>query len=218
MKREILDALKSSFQVAWNDFIEKDVSIETIIELIQDWIHNFIEMVLTLIYDVVYRVFVFIDLALEDTTGSAGGGVRLSLGMDGDGLVTLLRWVINTIETLIHNIFNPANCENFPSIPKALPEHMFIRFELYFRIGTPKIIKRISQDPPAQSRLAVTIQTNVPALVNLLGWDWGDWEVVFGVFLDHFPSKALSKTFGTSEDDKTFVDLWLFKARIYEIS
>jgi hypothetical protein len=218
MKQEIMDALKSSFQVAWSDFAEKELSIDAIIELIQDWIHNFIEMVLTLILDVVQRVFVYIDLALEDATGSAGGGFRLSLGMDGEGVVILLRWIIDTIETFIRNILNPANCQDFPTIPNALFEHMFIRFELYFRIGTPKIIKRISKDPPAQSRLAIAIQANVPALVNLLGWDWGDWEVVFGVFLDHFPSKALSKTFGTSDDDKTFVDLWLFKARIYEIT
>ena len=38
------------------------------------------------------------------------------------------------------------------------------------------------------------------------------------VYLDHFPSKALSKTFGTSEDKDSFVDLWLFRVRVYEIS
>ena len=218
MKKEIMDALKSSFQVAWSDFITKELSIDTIIQLIQDWIHNFIEMVLTLIMDVLYRVFVYIDLALEDATGSAGGGFRLSLGMDAVGVVTLLRWIIGTIENFIYNILNPANCDDYPTIPKELPEHMFIRFELYFKIGTPKIIQRISEDPPKQSRFAIAIQANIPGLVNLLGWDWGDWVVVFGAYLDHFPSKALSNTFGTSADDKTFVDLWFFKARVYEIS
>jgi hypothetical protein len=218
MKLEIMDALKSSFQVAWADFIEKDLSIDAIIELIQDWIHNFIEMVLTLIQDAVHRVFVYIDLALEDATGSAGGGFRLSLGMDGDGVVILLRWIIDTIKTFIYNLMNPGNCEDIPTIPKELPEHMFIRFELYFSVGTPKLITKVCKDPPPKCRFAIAIQANIPALVNLLGWDWGDWEVVFGVYLDHFPSRALSKTFGTSEDKDSFVDLWLFRVRVYEIS
>jgi hypothetical protein len=218
LKQEIMDALKSSFQVAWSDFITKELSIDAIIQLIKDWIHNFIEMVLILIMDALYRVYVYIDLALEDATGAAGGGFRLSLGMDAEGVVTLLRWIISTIETFIYNIMNPANCEDYPTIPDGLPEHMFIRFELYFKIGTPKIVQRISEDPPKQSRFAIAIQANIPGLVNLLGWDWGDWEVVFGAYLDHFPSKALSNTFGTSSDEKTYCDLWFFRARVYEIS
>jgi hypothetical protein len=216
-KTEILNALKSSFQVAWSEFIEKDLSIDAIIELLTDWIDNFIDMVLTMILDAVYRVYVFLDLALEDATGTAGGGLRLSLGMDAEGVVTLLRWIIDTLKTFVYNIMNPADPENYLSIPKALPEHMFIRFELYLSIGTPKIIKRISEDPPKDCRFAVAIQANIPALVNLLGWDWGDWEVVFGAYLDHFPSRAVSNTFGTSSDSDTFLDLWFIKARVYEL-
>ncbi|MEE9150898.1 MAG: lamin tail domain-containing protein [Thermoplasmata archaeon] len=218
IKTEIMDALKTSFNLAWTEFIGKDLSLDAIIEFIQDWIQNFIDMVITLIQDVVQKVYVFLDIALEDVSGSTGGGIRISLGMDGDGIVALLRWLVETIETFFYNICNPSNPKDYPSIPKALPEHMFIRFELYFEIGTPKIIQRISTEPPPECRLSIAVQANIPALVALLGWDWGDWEVIFGVFLARYPSKAVSKIFGTSEDPNTYVDIWLFKARIYEIS
>lgn len=218
IKTEIKEALKASFNLAWEEFKEKDISLDAIIELIRDWIHNFIEMVLTLIHDVVQKVYLFFDLLLEDVSGSAGGGLRISLGMDGDGVVALLRWLIDTIETFIYNICNPSNAEDYPSIPKGLPDHMYVRFEVYLFIGTPKIIQKISTDPPERCRLSIALQANIPALVALLGWDWGDWEVVFGAFLSHFPSKAVSDVFGTSEDPDTFVDIWLFKARVYEIS
>jgi hypothetical protein len=218
IKQQIIDALKSSFQIAWNDFVEKDFSLDAIIDLVKDWIHNFIEMVLTLIYDVVQKVYVFLDLLLEDATGSAGGGIRISLGMDNVGLDALLRWIIKSIETFFYNITNPANPENYPTIPKDLPEHMFIQFEVYLFMGTPNLIKKVSEEPPERCRLSIAVSANIPALVNLLGWDWGDWEVVFGAYLDHFPSKALSNYFGTSDNPDNYVNLWLFRARIYEIA
>ena len=101
-------------------------------------------MVITLIADVVQKVYVYIDLLIEDATGSAGGGIRLSLGMDVVALEALLRWLVEAVETFIYNILNPANPESYPSIPKSVPEHMFIKFGVYLEIGTPKIIKKIS--------------------------------------------------------------------------
>jgi hypothetical protein len=155
---------------------------------------------------------------LEDVTGSAGGGIMISLGMDNVGLDTLLRWIIKSIETFFYNITNPSNPENYPTIPKHLPEHMFIQFEVYLFMGTPNLIKKVSEDPPERCRLAIAVSANIPALVNLLGWEWGDWEVVFGAYLDHFPSQALSQYFGTSDDPEDYANLWLFRARIYEIA
>ncbi|UCE73119.1 MAG: hypothetical protein JSV56_08750, partial [Methanomassiliicoccales archaeon] len=218
LRAEILDALKASFHVAWEELKEKEFNLDAVIEFVRSWIKNFIEMVLTLIADVVQKVYIFFDFLLEDVTGSGGGGIKLSLGMDDEGLVALLRWVVESIETFVYNICNPSNPKDYPSIPKTVPEHMFIRFELYLCVGTPKIIKRIAQEAPERCKLSIAIQANIPALVALLGWDWGDWEVVFGVFLSHFPSKAVSKLYGTSEDPNSFVDLWFFKARVYEIS
>lgn len=217
-KKQVLYALKTSFRMAFDEFLERDLSLDSVIEFVQDWIQNFIDMVLQLILDVVQKVYVFFDLKLEDVSGSAGGGFRISLGMDDEGLVILLRWLIDTIETFIYNIANPSNPQTYPSIPKSLPEHIFVRFEVYLEIGTPKVIKKISENPPADCRLSIAVSANIPALVSLLGWEWGDWEVIFGVYIAHFPSKAVSKVFGTSEDPNTYVDIWLFKARVYEIS
>ena len=218
VKNEITAALKASFQVAWEELQKKDLSLDAIIEFVQDWIHNFIEMVLILISHVVQKVYVFFDLMLEEATGSAGGGIRLTLGMDGDGIIALLRWLVDTIETFIYNICNPSNPEGYPNLPKSVPEHMHVRFEVYLFVGTPKVIKKISKDPPEECRLSIAVQANIPALVTLLGWDWGDWEIVFGVYLANFPSEAVSEVLGTSDDPNVDVDIWLLKARIYEIS
>ncbi len=217
IKSEIMAALKTSFNLAWTVMWEKDLGIDPIIEFIQDWIRNFIDMVITLIADVVIKVYLYLDLAFEDVSGSAAGGIRLTLGMDSEGLETLLRWLVDTVETFIYNICNPANPETYPSIPRKIPEHMHIRIEIYFEISPPKIIEKISSEELEQCRLAIAVQANIPALVQLLGWDWGDWEIVIGAYLAGLPSKAFSDIFGTSDEEGVKVDIWLLKARIYEI-
>ncbi|UCG69339.1 MAG: hypothetical protein JSV09_16435 [Thermoplasmata archaeon] len=218
IKTVIKDALNDSFRLAWNEFWDKEFSLESIVEFVQDWIHNFIEMVVTVISHVVQKVYIFFDLEIEDVSGSAGGGIRISLGIDGEGVVALLRWLIETIETFIHNICDPSNPKDYPTIPKSIPEQMYVRFEVYFEIGTPKIIQKISTEPPPDCRLSIAVQVNIPALVALIGWDWGDWEVIFGVYLARFPSRSVSNILGTSDDKDTYVDLWLLKARVYEIT
>jgi hypothetical protein len=216
-KVEIIEALKASFNVAYEALKQKDLNLDAVIEFIQDWIRTFIDMVIILIADVVQKVYVYIDLLIEDATGSGGGGIRLSLGMDVVALEALLRWLVEAVETFIYNILNPANPESYPSIPKSIPEHMYVKFGVYLEIGTPKIIKKVSENAGDTCTLMIAVQANLPALASLLGWEWGDWEVVFGVYLDHFPSKSLSKSLGTSDDPDAFVDLWLLKGRVYEI-
>jgi hypothetical protein len=218
IKSEIMSALKTSFTIAFNEFLEKELGLDAVIEFVQDWIQNFIDMVLTLISQVVYRVYLFLEIVFEDVSGSAGAGLGLSVGMDGQGLSTILKWLVDTIETFIYNICNPGNAQDYPSIPHGLPEHIFLRFQVFFEIGTPKIIEKVSSEDLGDIRLSLAVQANVPALVALLGWDWGDWEVIFGAYIAHVPSKAFSNTFGTSDEEGVFLDIWLLKARVYEIS
>jgi hypothetical protein len=218
IKSEIMAALKTSFTMAFNEFLEKELGLDAVIEFVQDWIQNFIDMVLTLISQVVYRVYLFLEIIFEDVSGSAGAGLGLSVGMDGQGLSTILRWLVDTIETFIYNLCNPTNAQDYPSIPEGLPEHIFLRFQVFFEIGTPKIIEMVSSEDLGEIRLSLAVQANVPALVALLGWDWGDWEVIFGAYIARIPSKAFSDTFGTSDEEGVFLDIWLLKARVYEIS
>ena len=217
-KTEIIAALKASFNIAFDALREKDLCLDAVIEFVQDWIRTFIDFVIILICDVVQKVYVYLDILIEDASGSAGGGIRLSLGIDTIGLEALLRWLVEAVETFIYNILNPANPESYPSVPKTVPEHMYVRFGVYLQIGTPKIIKKISEGAEDTCTLMIAVQANLPALASLLGYEWGDWEVVFGVFLDHFSSKSLSKSLGTSDDPDAYVDLWLLWGRVYELS
>jgi hypothetical protein len=178
----------------------------------------------------------YIDFMVSTIGGGLGGGFRLSFIIDAEALIALLEWIADCIQTFIANLGTKPECaEAYPSLPTAIPEHLFLRGEIYLRGGAPKFLtnfERLANLEGFMFKLLIAIEANLPAIVTLLGWDWGDWEINFGVYLEKVPAAIANPLFGTGlrkevkeltlgkkwQDTQIFVDLWLFKARVYEIS
>jgi hypothetical protein len=59
----------------------------------------------------------------------------------------------------------------------------------------------------------IVISPNIPALGRLVGRDWGDWSVEFGLRLEGLPRDYISSYM--MKDIGDMVDLWVLKGRIY---
>jgi len=59
------------------------------------------------------------------------------------------------------------------------------------------------------------VSPNMPALGKIVGKNWGNWSIDFGVCLSGVP-KEFAKAF-MLKDTGDLIDFWIVKARLYGI-
>ena len=96
---------------------------------------------------------------------------------------------------------------------------MFFRFATYLSMDSlPESVK--ANLPPGMSASGMSInfmvQANLPVIGALLGQDWGNWRIDFGIYLTG-PTKPLVKMLyqapGMTEDP----DFYLIKGQVFQI-
>jgi len=221
MKRIIFGALRESFAETWLE-LEMAFSTEFVEAFIKTMIEKFIDKFLAILEDVVVEVVFYVDVAVSAiaSKGAAGGGFRLCLVVDRVAIFSLLHWLKEIVGEFIQNLCDPSNPTPYTSIPNGLPEYLGIRFEVYFTVGFPKMLRKLekktgSDTLPKKMDMAISIQPNVPAIVRLAGIDWGRWKIDFGIYVQNFPASSLGKVYTMNKDSIT--DLWLVKGQIYEV-
>jgi len=218
----ILGMLKESFAETWEEMKDSlALSLDYLKQFISALVNRFIDKVLAFIEEVVYEVHLFLDVAIgtigSSLGGGAGGGVRVSFVMDGHAVAEILRWVVESIKTLLSKLLTPWNALKGPSLQDDLRAHMSLRIEGYFEAGLSERLGKAMPGAPAKVELHIVGWPNLPALGVLFKKDWGDWWIEFGVLMADFPPSAAEQTFGTSGDAKNTVDIWLLRGRVYEV-
>lgn len=209
--------LRESFNEAWQE-IGIPLSTDDLSGFVETAISRFIDKLTSKLEETILEVVLYVDLAVSaiGSGGAVGGGFRIGFVVDRVVLFELLHWFIDTVEAFVANLHNPFGQSPYPSLPNGLPEHLGVRFEVYFGVGYPRMLRKLSSDQsPKKMDLAVSIQPNVPALMMLAGVDWGRWKVDFGVYLENFPLSSLSKVHTLSKG--SVVDLYLMQGQIYEV-
>jgi hypothetical protein len=99
--------------------------------------------------------------------------------------------------------------------PGSFLEGLYLRFEVLFQVGAPKMLKAIGATGDFEQRFtcAIAIAPNIPAIGKLAGRDWGRWCLEFGVYLEGVPREFIQGFLSKDVGDK--VDLWIVKARVY---
>ncbi len=225
IKALIIGALKDAFLETWFELQDRMAfSLEFVGEFLRSVIEKFIDKVLDLIEKIVIEVLFYVDVAISPfgTQGAAGGGFRLSFVIDGVGLADLLRWLVDVLKTFLHNLTTPNNPQAFPTIPRSVPEHMFIRLEGYLIVGVPASVRgavpeSMAGEVPTQVTFVVLIQANLPLFAALIGKDWGRWRLDFGVYIEGFPASIADTLFGYKAEEGAQISLWLIKVSLYEI-
>jgi hypothetical protein len=140
---------------------------------------------------------------VEFGAGAADVGVRLSFVADGEILRAILEWLVRNLSAFFHNALHPLAPVEYGEFPPGALEHLWVRFEMFFRAGVPAWVRDIVRVSLTVT-LAASIEANLAAFGALLGKDWGRWEVRFGVYLE----------VATGTDTAAVLDVWLLRGTL----
>jgi hypothetical protein len=211
---------KALFQAFKDAFIQTQLqevtaSLDFVVLFSKRVLNNFIENLISLVGEIIHEVIFYVKVVVSDASGSAGVGLRASFVVTGESIVQLLRWVIHSIATFIVNLGRANNPISYPAFPMAFFSGLYLRFEILFEVGLPRMVRLLGAVGPLDKKFsaAVAVSPNIPALGRLVGRNWGSWSIDFGLYLEGVP-KEFVRGF-ISDDTGDLVDLWLAKGRIY---
>ena len=178
-------------------------------------LYNLIENLLSIVNETIHEVIFFFEVSLKDATGTAGVAFRASFVVTGDAIVDVLRWLIHSIATFIVNLGKAHSPLAYPSFPSSFLSGLYVRFEVLFEVGLPKMVRLLGavRDLERTFACSVCISPNVPAIGRLFGRSWGAWSVDFGVYLEGVPKEFVQGFLAQKTGD--LVDFWLVKGRAY---
>jgi len=215
----IAKALFEAFKQAFTETQLQEVtaSLDFLVLFAKRVLNNFIENMISLVGEIIHEVTFFIKVTVNDASGSAGVGFRTSFVVTGGAIVELLRWLIHSFATFIVNLGRASNPIAYPAFPPGFFAGLCLRFELLFEVGVPKLIRVIGGAGSIGQRFecAVVVSPNMPALGKIVGKNWGNWSIDFGVCLSGVP-KEFAKAF-MLKDTGDLMDFWIVKARLYGI-
>lgn len=215
----IAKALFEAFKEAFiqTQLQEVAASLDFVVLFSKRVLNNFIENLISIVGEVIHEVIFYVKVILSDASGSAGAGIRASFVVTGDSIVQLLRWVIHSIATFIVNLGRASHPIAYPVFPKSFFAGLYVRFEVLFEIGLPKMVRLLGAAGSLDRKfsVAVAISPNIPALGKLAGRNWGNWSVDFGVYLEGVPTEFVKNFILDVSGD--MVDFWLAKGRVYGV-
>ena len=213
----IAQALFTAFKEAFDEtrLSEVTASLDFVVLLAKRVLHHFIENLISIVKDVIHEVTLYVKVVFGDAAGAAGIGVRASFAVTGEAIVDLLRWLIHSVATFIVNIGRAGNPVAYPAFPTEFFSGLYVRFDVLWEIGTPRMVAALGVTSELEQRLTcvATIGPNIPCLGKLVGKDWGQWRVDFGVYLERVPREYVSGFL--LKDTGDTVDLWLVKGCVY---
>jgi len=215
----IAKALFEAFKQAFieTQLQEVSASLDFLVMFAKRVLNNFIENLLALVKEIIHEVIFYIKVVVSDFTGSGGVGFRASFVVTGESIVDLLRWLIFNLATFVVNLGRAGNPIAYPAFPAGFFSGLYLRFELLFEVGLPRMVRVIGAIGSLEHRYAcaVAISPNIPALGKVVGRSWGNWCVEFGVYLEGVPREFAKAIL--SKDTGDLVDFWIVKARAYGV-
>jgi hypothetical protein len=211
--KALFEAFKESFLETKLE--EVTASLDFLCLFAKRVLNNFIENLLELVKEIVHEVIFYVKVILSDASGSAGAGFRASFVVTGEAIVDLLRWLIHSVATFIVNLGRAHAPLAYPKFPTSFFAGLYLRFEVLFEVGLPKMLSVIGAVSGMKDRycMAVSISPNMPAIGRLIGRDWGSWSIDFGAYLEGVPKEFGSMLFTLDTGD--IMDFWLVKGRLY---
>jgi hypothetical protein len=203
-----------SLMLAFED--EKDnvsASIEFVKNLIASFLRELIGQVADFAASLVTGADLFIDIGINDLSGSAGGGFRFRVHVDGDIIRQMIIWFAEQLAKIFGRILWDKEVSLAMKGKLHPAEAIYVGFDAYIKIGTPEWLSCILDTAGimGEIRLACSFLMNLATLGPLFGRDLGSYCIVFGLHLDGLPGEDLLEPL-TIKSDK--VDVWLLKGRL----
>lgn len=212
--KSLFEAFKEAFTET--QLQEVSASLDFLIMFSKRVLHHFIDNLLSIISEVIKEVVFYLEVTLNDASGSVGAGLRFSFIISGEAIEDIVRWIVQTLATVIVNLGRASHPLACPPFPKSFFSGLYLSFQAIFFVGMPKMIRALGAIGNLNQRFtfAISISPNIPAIGKLLGKTWGTWEVAFGACLEEVP-RTFAVGFMTNDKMGDYIDFWIVKGRLY---
>jgi hypothetical protein len=188
-------------------------SLDFVRNLITSFLKELIGQLADFAGSLLLEAVLFIDVGINDLSGTVGGGFRLRVSVDGE----LLRQAVIFFAEQICKLLGRAlfNKEISPNLLKGShpAEGIYVGFDIFGRIGIPRWLKSIFDFTrlPSELRIALSFSVSLATIAKLFGYNMGKICIKFGVHLDNLPGLSLVSPLSLHRDR---VDLWLLKGTL----
>ncbi|MCL2142949.1 MAG: lamin tail domain-containing protein [Methanomassiliicoccaceae archaeon] len=169
-----------------------------------------IENAINMIASCVVSASIFIELAVNDASGTAHSGIRFSLTLGKEIVQDGLRWAVGQITSMMNHIDNPTGMT-----PKQIiSDDIYFRTMIFAQVTTPKILGSLGNKDGITA--GIVVECNITALCTLFGKSAGTWKVNAGLLLEDVPPRALPPMMKADPDKNA--DLWLLRLTMQKAS
>jgi hypothetical protein len=188
-------------------------SLDFVKNLLTSFLRELVGQMAEFAASLVEEVTLFIDIGINDLSGTAGGGFRLKASADGEIFRQLVIWFAEQITKLFGRVL--FHKEMSTGLLKGCNpwEAIYVGFDIYGRIGLPKWIKLIVgvTGVPTELRVALSFSASLATIAKIFGMNVGKFCLKFGVHIDDLPGACLIKPLSLHRDR---VDLWLLRGQL----
>jgi len=189
------------------------LSIDFVINLLRSFLRELIGQVAEFAASMVEEASLFIEVGVNDLSGTLGGGFRFKVTADGEIFRQMVMWFAEQVAKLFGRIL--FNREISPSLLKGCnpAEAIYVGFDIFGKIGMPRWIKSLFSvtGAPTELRLALTFLLSFASIAKIFGMNLGKFCLKFGLHVDDLPGMSLLSPLSLHRDR---VDLWLLKGQL----
>ncbi len=196
---------------AFGEAGEIDPSFESLGRIFSRAVELIKERCIEMLASSIVEMRLFVEVSLNDYSGSMGTGFSLSLVITGTCVRETISMIADMVVDALTRITNPLGVTSHVSPVERLAEHIYIRFAIFGRAGLPSMLSAAIDSP--EFRLEVVMGVNLACLAAVFGCDIGRSGMEFGIVLSGIPAGMLPRFFAV-DMDKT-VDIWLVKATLF---
>lgn len=219
IKTMIISMAFTSIKEAWSEAYDLfGFSFDTVTHFLERAVELFMERFLAMISELVIDVRIFLKLEIEDASGSAGGGLELSLRAEGEAVALFLEWLYHNIRIIVSNVKDPKSSGDLVEFPLHVLEKCWITLMVFAEIETPVSVGNMAPEGtniPDSLTYGFSGSVNLALPLDLMGKDIGDWRASFGVKVMEAPPSVVSLFYEVDEFGGT-TDLWILKGEIWE--
>jgi len=215
-QRQITDSFLSISalkEIAWDSVVSAfskvgsitdPASMQRLIELI---VKSIIDEVIDRAVSRLVEASLFLEVDVEDLSGSASGGVRIALRADESLARDILRYIAGKFEEIVMGFSNPYRIDPV----RMFTENIDLEVTVHARIGYPQFMSRAADALP-QADFGVTFRANIAAISSVLGVDSGKPSIECGIRFIGCPAAVIPPAL--SPDPDMDHDLWLVRCTV----
>lgn len=204
----LLEMITECFQESFEECSSRPVDMGTLRDIVAGALLKIMDRMLDTVEKTVSSLRFYLELGLDDLSGSAGGGIVMGLEYDGRAVRDCLEWFMNALGEIMSDPLNPLAAGARAPVPMdTLADHVFVQMGAYMSVGTPDLMEGF-----VEAKLTVLGQVKISlGTLGIIGGGSGT-EVTFGVVASGVAGVKLR--LGAEQSASACYDVWLVKGHL----